>query len=182
MVFGLKKIEPNSIDTIPIPGSVGAMGLVPCPGVRVSAGTVGNRKAVLADIQEIVDWGANGFVTLFEEHEFKMNRVEDLHERMHAEGIWTMHLPIIDMHIPDQEFEDAWAAQGEQIRQALRVGERVILHCYAGLGRTGMIAARLLVEMGLTPEEAVASVRLNNKRRIQTKSQLAFVHTCYKLD
>lgn len=182
MQFGLKKIQPNTIDTVPVPGYVGALGLVACPGVRINAGVVGNRKAVQVDIQEIIDWGANGFVTLFEEHEFKMNGVEDLHARIQGAGIWTMHLPIIDMYIPNQEFEDAWAVQGEQIRQALRIGERVILHCYAGLGRTGMIAARILVEMGMTPDEAVASVRQANKRRIQTKAQLAFVHTCYPLE
>lgn len=182
MLFSLKKIEPNSIDTISIPGCVGVLGLVACPGVRINAGTSGNKKAIQADIQEIIDWGANGFVTLFESHEFKMNRVEDLHERMENAGVWTMHLPIVDMYIPDQDFEDTWAIQGEQIRHSLRLGERVILHCFAGLGRTGMIAARILVEMGLSPEDAVKTVRQQNKRRIQTKSQLDFVHTCYWLD
>ena len=57
----------------------------------------------------------------------------------------------------------------------MRIGERVILHCYAGLGRTGMIAARLLVELGVEPEQAIAEVRLINRRRIQTRGQSDFV-------
>jgi len=182
MVFGLNKVSPNLIDSIPVPGCIGMLGLVACPGVRINENSVGLKRHVEADFQALIDWGANGFVTLFEKHEFKMNRVEDLHPKLNEAGIWTMHLPIIDMYIPDQAFEDAWAEQGEHIRHSLRLGERVILHCYAGLGRTGMIAARLLVEMGLDPQEAVLAVRKNNRRRIQTQDQLDFVYTCYPLD
>ena len=95
--------------------------------------------------------------------------------------MWWRHLPIRDMGIPSQEFEDHWAEEGELIRHALRIGERVIFHCYAGLGRTGMMAARILVEMGMEPEAAIAAVRAANKRRIQTADQLEFVRTCEPL-
>ena len=92
-------------------------------------------------------------------------------------GIWWLHLPIIDMDIPNQDFEDVWAVEGERVRHALRIGERVAIHCYAGLGRTGMIAARLLVEQGVDPENAIVEVRRSNRRRIQTKGQANFVRS-----
>ena len=82
------------------------------------------------------------------------------------------------MDIPDQEFEDIWVEEGELIRHALRIGERVVFHCYAGLGRTGMIAARILVEMGMDSQQAVAAIRASNGRRIQTEAQEALVHSC----
>ena len=41
----------------------------------------------------------------------------------------------------------------------LRDGESIVLHCKGGLGRTGMVAARLLVELGCMPEEAIVAVR-----------------------
>ena len=155
--------------------------MVACPGVRVAENSAGVAKHIQADIQEIVDWGANSVVSLIEDHEFRLNQVEELHPRLKAEGIAAMHLPIIDMSIPDQDFEDAWAEDGERIRHSLRLGERVVLHCYAGLGRTGMIAARLLVELGQTPDDAIKLVRQSNKRRIQTQEQLEFIYTCYPL-
>ena len=77
---------------------------------------------------------------------------------------------------------DAWAVEGERIRHALRIGERVAIHCYAGLGRTGMIAARILVELGVTPSDAIARVRADNRRRIQTKGQARFVRRLKPLD
>ncbi len=180
-MFGIGRATPNPIDTITIPGYVGAMGLVACPGVRVAANSSGNRKNLACDLKEIEDWGANGVVCLLEPHELVMHKIEDLPDRIAAAGMWWRQLPIIDMNIPSQEFEDNWAEQGELIRHALRIGERVVFHCYAGLGRTGMIAARILVEMGMDPEQAILTVRANNKRRIQTRTQAAFVRSCEPL-
>jgi len=176
MLLGLgKPPKPNRIDTVAVPGSVGCMGLVACPGVRVHQTTGVSRKHLLADVEALKEWGANGVVSFIEAHEFKMNKVEELPMLLHKEGIWWRHLPIIDMAIPNQEFENQWAVEGERIRHALRIGERVALHCYAGLGRTGMIGARVLVEMGVDSEKAIKAVRATNKNRIQTKRQSQFV-------
>lgn len=182
MLFGLgKNLAPNQIDTVPVPGSVGSMGLMPCPGVRVAEGISGQKRHLQADLQEVEAWGANGVLCLVEPHELKMNKVETLPETIQSSGMWWMHLPIIDMDIPNQDFEDAWAVEGERIRHALRIGERVAIHCYAGLGRTGMIAARILVEFGVEPKQAIAAVRQSNWRRIQTRGQLNFVRSLQPL-
>lgn len=109
------------------------------------------------------------------------NKVEPLPAAVQKAGMWWKHLPIIDMDIPNQEFENVWAVEGERIRHALRIGERVIIHCYAGLGRTGMIAARILVEFGVEPEQAIRLVRRDDRRRIQTRAQANFVRSCYSL-
>lgn len=181
-LIGLGRTKPNQIDTVSVPGYVGTMGLVAGPGVRINANSVGLRRNIQADLQEYRDWGANLVVTFLEPHELGVLRIDDLQERISTLGIRWIHLPIRDMDIPDQDFEDAWAYDGERIRHALRIGERVILHCYAGLGRTGMIAARLLIELGTDPEDAIRSVRRDNRRRIQTDEQEAFVYTCYPLE
>lgn len=182
MFLGMgKRPTPNPIDTVPVPGSVGCMGLVACPGVRVGSPPTGNKKLLEIDLQEIFDWGANGVLCLVEPHELVLNRVEALPMAVQEAGIWWKHLPIVDMGIPNQGFEDVWAIEGERIRHALRIGERVIIHCYAGLGRTGMMAARILVEFGVEPEKAIRMVREENRRRIQTRTQADFVRICFSL-
>jgi len=182
MLFGLgKPPSPNTIDTVPVPGSVGCMGLVACPGVRVLSPPTGSRKMLDSDLNEIIDWGANGVLCLVEPHELVVNKVEGLPAAVQNAGMWWKHLPIIDMDIPNQEFENVWAVEGERIRHALRIGERVAIHCYAGLGRTGMIAARILVEFGVDPEQAIRRIRRDNRRRIQTQAQANFVRSCYSL-
>jgi len=58
----------------------------------------------------------------------------------------------------------------DAINEALGAGERVFVHCRAGIGRTGVVAGCLLVEHGFTPAEALALVQ--RKYRSMTKSAL----------
>ena len=51
----------------------------------------------------------------------------------------------------------------------------VLVHCRGGLGRAGTIAARLLVELGMEPETAIASVRAVRPGAIETSDQEKFV-------
>ncbi|MCB1754814.1 MAG: dual specificity protein phosphatase family protein [Gammaproteobacteria bacterium] len=178
MIFSLKRkpIVPNQISTIQSPLFHGRIGLVACPGVRIGGGT--NQKVaknIKADIQEMVDWGASGVVTLVEEHELSIAGVSDLPERLKSAGLWWRHLPMMDMYIPEEDFEHDWLREGARIRNLLKHGESVIIHCYAGLGRTGLLAAKLLVEFGMEPQAAIDWVRESNKRRIQTKEQADYI-------
>jgi ADP-ribosyl-[dinitrogen reductase] hydrolase len=72
---------------------------------------------------------------------------------------------------PIRTLRTFWKIAGGEARAALRSGRRVLLHCRAGLGRTGMIAARLLVELGATPDEAIAAVRHARPQTIETRAQ-----------
>ena len=85
------------------------------------------------------------------------------------------HLPIVDASIPDQGFEQELEIAGEEIRALLRGGRDVLVHCRGGLGRAGMIAARLLVELGMEPAEAIARVRAVRPGAIETPEQERFV-------
>jgi protein-tyrosine phosphatase len=69
---------------------------------------------------------------------------------------WT-NLPMPNFGVP----EDAAAFRREvrQIAAALRHGDAVLLHCAAGMGRTGSTAACVLKTMGLGTEEALQRVR-----------------------
>ena len=51
----------------------------------------------------------------------------------------------------------------------------LLVHCRGGLGRAGTIAARLLVELGMEPKQAIASVRAVRPGAIETSDQEDFV-------
>lgn len=179
-MFGLS-IKPNRIDTIEVPGLAGALGLVACPGVRIGEenGSKQVGRNVRRDLQEILRWKANGVVTLMEEHELLLLRLQHLPDLVEKAGLWWRYLPIRDMRIPDDRFEKRWDSEGVRLRIRLQAGERIVIHCFAGLGRTGMIAARVLVELGIDPADAIARVREIDSRRIQTKQQFGFIHQCH---
>jgi len=176
-MLGLVTNNANPIYSLNIPGRKGVIGMMACPGIRIESPRRGNvQKNLRRDLVACQKWGASGIVTFNEHEELDGLGVGDLGHLYLESGFWWRQLPIIDMNVPDQSFEEAWAVEGKQIKASLVAGERVILHCLAGLGRTGMIAARLLVDMGMSPELAVAEVRKVRPRAIQTENQEKYVH------
>jgi protein-tyrosine phosphatase len=61
-------------------------------------------------------------------------------------------------------------------RDGLERGESVVVTCMGGLGRSGMITACTLVDLGLSPADAIASVRAaRGPRALETSGQEALV-------
>ena len=100
--------------------------------------------------------------------------VQDTAQQLPA-GIDYLRLPIPDFGVPGPEWETQWQVASPQLLERLRAGESILLHCKGGLGRTGMIAARLLVELGSSPEESIAAVRLARPGTIESREQEAYV-------
>jgi ADP-ribosyl-[dinitrogen reductase] hydrolase len=86
-------------------------------------------------------------------------------------GIRFALAPIEDFGLPDRAFEQRWRRLGGELRGLIRESRGVALHCRAGLGRSGTIAARLLIELGLDPEAAIARVRAARPGAIETAAQ-----------
>lgn len=63
-------------------------------------------------------------------------------------------LPIPDRQAPESQAEVAEVL--EDVDAMLSDGKNVVIHCRQGVGRTGMIAACLLVGKGVEPDAAVA--------------------------
>ncbi len=68
-------------------------------------------------------------------------------------AIWE---PIEDMHAPSV---DEFGALVDRVRARLDAGDGVIVHCGAGIGRAGTLAAALLISFGAGHDDALAAVR-----------------------
>jgi protein-tyrosine phosphatase len=68
-----------------------------------------------------------------------------------------LHLPMPNFGVPVDA--QAFRRGVAQIAQALSKGQSVMMHCAAGMGRTGSAAACVLKALGLDTEDALQRVR-----------------------
>ncbi len=118
--------------------------------------------------------GVGRVVCLLPDDELEGLGVADLFEALHAGGFTAHHLPVVDGSIPHDE-EALFALLGD-LELALAAGETIAIHCRAGLGRTGTLAAAILIARGLPPAAAIDAVRDARPGAIETDRQEAYLH------
>lgn len=165
--------DPLMIDAMPCGN--GLVGMTLCPG-KHGPSVFGSRweRDLAPDLRAVADWGATALVSLIESPEMSMLGVSNLGDAAEEAGMDWHHLPIKDLNAPDERFERRWTYSVHVLRRKLRAGERVVLHCRGGLGRTGTVAARLAIELGEAPAAALKRVRAARKGAVETRGQEAF--------
>jgi ADP-ribosylglycohydrolase len=160
-----------------VPAGAGVIGITSQPGRSERAGAASGRD-LQRDLAAVSGWKPASVVSLVAGPEFGHMGVPGFSEAIGRLKVDWHHLPISDMQVPDGVFERAWIYHGHLLRQRLLQGARVLLHCRAGLGRSGMVAARLLVELGADPEAAIDAVRAARPGAIETAAQEGHVRLC----
>lgn len=164
--------HPLRINRLNAPGLAGSFGLTFCPGKKSDSIYGGNWDRDLdKDLAALRDWGASAVLTVLEDHEFALLGVPDFPAAMKTQPFQWHHLIIRDSDVPDDRFESAWPEVREQVAAVLKNGGSVVVHCRGGLGRTGLVVARFLVEEGMDPESAIALVRSGRPGAIETWEQ-----------
>ncbi|MEM8963752.1 MAG: ATP-binding cassette domain-containing protein [Acidobacteriota bacterium] len=133
----------------------GELGGTPVPGL------LGHTDG---DLERLAVLGCKVLVTLTEEP-FDPAMLEPW-------GIEGHHVPMVDMGVPTFEAALALCQKIDEWRDA---EQTVILHCKAGLGRTGTMLAVYLVFRSMDAEYAISRVRSVNPWYIQSARQVAFI-------
>ena len=108
---------------------------------------------------EMSDWrkaGIDTVLSLLMAEEEKDLDLKNEARKVKAQGMKFMSFPIPDRQVPRSESEVA--ATVEELDADLSSGKNVVVHCRQGIGRTGLVAACLLVTKGLSPGAAVESL------------------------
>lgn len=93
-------------------------------------------------------------------------------DKLSEYGIRTIHFPIVDMSVPEIS---RVLPLCRRISDGLDSDDVLIVHCKAGLGRTGTVLACTLVYRGASAVDAINTIRLKNSGYIQTDEQAEFV-------
>ena len=168
--------NPLRIAEIAVGSASGRIGITFTPGKQQPGGLTGvHRRDLAADLDAIAAWNAAVVVTLVEAHELDSLGIAALGAEVRRRHMEWHHWPIQDYGVPDAAFEAAWPARSVMLRTLLACGGRVLIHCTGGLGRAGTISARLLVEGGMAPGDALKAVRAVRPSAIETGPQEGWV-------
>jgi protein-tyrosine phosphatase len=80
----------------------------------------------------------------------------DDEQRLRAAGIDFLHLPTPDQFSPADEMLERGV---EFARDHIGRGNRVLIHCQGGIGRSPLLALCVLVELGFEPLDALAHAK-----------------------
>nr|WP_256834616.1 cyclin-dependent kinase inhibitor 3 family protein [Pseudomonas oleovorans] len=155
-------------DILRVPGLAGTLIFTPCPGTRETT----LEDALLALKQA----GAAGVITLMPYNELSANGAERIAQQCQALDLAWYHLPVADEQVPLEDFGEGWRASRQVIVEHLRAGRSLAIHCKGGSGRTGLIAARILIEAGIARGEAIALVQALRPKAIQHPAHVNWIN------
>ncbi len=102
------------------------------------------------------DAGIDAVVSLLttaEEWELGLQQEREISKR---KGMPFYAFPISDRQTPDSVV--IFRRLTQQISQLLKNGRTVAIHCRQGVGRSALLAAALLIEAGVSPDEALRRI------------------------
>ena len=108
---------------------------------------------------ELTDWKRKGVqmvLSLLTPEEERDLGIREEADEARRQGLAFSSFPIADRQVPRSE-----AQLGEvldKLVSSLTAGRNVLVHCRQGVGRTGLVAACLLVKNGMSPGAAVEAV------------------------
>ena len=112
-------------------------------------------------------------ILLAEEAECLERTGRNLKSLYDQEGFQVIHLSIPDFGVPSRGDLEETVRKTFKHAQA---GKNIVIHCHAGLGRTGLFAAYLAKEvLGLSSEEAIRWTRKYIPHALETIEQERFI-------
>ncbi|MGL6327563.1 phosphatase domain-containing protein [Aeromonas rivipollensis] len=118
----------------------------PCPGTK--------EASLQASLKTLQAAGADAVVTMMPDAELSEFKADSLPAECAALGLAWFQLPVEDDCAPEAPFAAAFASHKTALLARLAAGQTLAIHCRGGSGRTGLMAAILLLEAGYAPHRS----------------------------
>jgi protein-tyrosine phosphatase len=124
--------------------------------------------------QAFIDQKINTIIMLVQQQEAIYKAHRDLITLYQTFGFNVIHFPIQDFETPHnvQHFSETVDLAIEKARN----GENLVMHCNAGLGRTGLFATAMALSLyGYSPQQAIRWVRQYIPAALENPQQESFI-------
>jgi len=160
----------HPFDKLPL-NDGGALIFTPCPGTKGV-----NLRDSLAQLAQA---GARAVITVMPDDEMAHNEVAELPDACRDLGLQWFHFPIQDDASPGQVFRQAWEKDRERVFGMLNRQAALAIHCKGGSGRTGLMAAIILLERGMPHDRVVAEVKSLRPRALSLAAHTDYLAQNY---
>jgi len=109
------------------------------------------------EIRSLKSEGVDALVSLLTPDEVFYMELEQEPECCRACAVKYISFPIPDRQTP--ESKTATLDLVQRLAELVKKGKGVAIHCFAGIGRSSLIAACVLASLGIEPEEAFRLIR-----------------------
>lgn len=147
------------IHSLPVGG--GTLAISPIPG---------RTRHYHTDWLRLEAWRPALVISMTSQAELERKGAGSLGADLANAGVGWLHCPVADFGVPDGSWD--WVFVRDTALGALAQGGRVLVHCFGGCGRSGMMCLRLMIAAGEPPETALARLRAVRPCAVETEAQL----------
>ena len=144
------------------PAGGGTLAIAPMPG---------RTRHYYTDWLHLMEWRPDLVVTMTAQSELDRKGAGTLGRDLENEGIGWVHFPVPDMGVP---LADIWPETQDKALKTLASGVKVLVHCFGGCGRSGMICLRLMIATGETAQAALDRLRRARPCAVETEAQMVW--------
>jgi protein-tyrosine phosphatase len=149
-----------------------ALLFTPCPGTK--------HTSIEEAVSTLKAAGADALITLMPADELERFEASALPRVCADQSISWFHLPVEDDHAPDERFAEAFATHKASLMSLLEQGGTVAIHCRGGSGRTGFMAAILMLESGNDRDDVVRAVQGLRPGALKMPVHLDYLRQTYR--
>lgn len=145
----------------------------PCPGTK---------DADLAESVSILKQaGAVAVISTVTAEEMTKLNVPTLGTEIQSQGLAWFALPIEDDCAPAADFDAAFAHAKQQILSLIEGKNTLAIHCRGGSGRTGLVAAIIMLEQGIAWPEVQSRIQALRPKALIVPAHIQYLAKHYPI-
>lgn len=163
---------PHPFDILPLKNGAQFV-FTPCPGTK--------NTSVSEALETLKEAGVKNIVTALSNDELEVLSVPSLEKEAAEKNIQWHQLPIEDDCEPAEAFNKAWALSKDKLLALLEHKETIAIHCRGGSGRTGLMAAILLLETGEAWEDVRYQIQSVRPKALTHPAHINYLKNHYSI-